>query len=422
MAKLSQEDKVAIKAMKKRYASNRELAKLFGVDESTIRYHLAKENAPDGRKNRPQKAEELKSVIDYWLDQNKPDPGRKHNAKALWIYLVDNYAYDGSYKSVVRCLNRNMPQEKMRPKRRVETPPGIQAQADWGEFKVTINSRLEVLYAFVLTLSFSRAFAVSWSRRMDILSWLSCHNKAFSFLGGIPYVVRIDNLKTGVISGAGPTATLNPIYKAYAKELRFVVDPVRARTPEDKGKVEAKVKLIRFGINPSKQEFSSLKELCAWTESSLIRRFKIMKNPVTGESIFEAWEREVSALKDLPTHFPAPFDCVVARTVSDDCLVSFEGRQYSVPFAFVRRIVEVRGAASSVLIYCGKDLITKHPRGTDKRLLIDPSHYEGASTDTVLAPTPLGRLTKEMLSLWDIPVEKHPIDLYERLVEVRHGL
>lgn len=83
-----------------------------------------------------------------------------------------------------------------------------------------------------------------------MLSWLNCHNRALNFLGGVPYVIRIDNLKTGVISGAGPTARIHPTYASYARELRFVVDPSRAYTPTDKGKVEAKVKLARYGLCP----------------------------------------------------------------------------------------------------------------------------------------------------------------------------
>lgn len=95
MAKLSQEEIVAIKATGKKDMSNRELAKLFDVDESTVRYHVARSTRPDGRSNKPQKADQLAGVICYWLDQNKPEPGRKPNARALWEYLVDGYGYTG---------------------------------------------------------------------------------------------------------------------------------------------------------------------------------------------------------------------------------------------------------------------------------------------------------------------------------------
>lgn len=421
MAKLTQEEIVAIKETGQKDISNRKLAKLFGVDESTVRYHKAHGKRPDGRKNKPQKADELAGVIAYWLEQNQPEPGRRPNARALWEYLVDSYDYDGSYRSVVRYLERHLSPTPLRPRRRVETPPGIQAQADWGSFSISIAGRLIALFAFILTLSYSRAFAVVWSERADMLSWIDCHNRALWFLGGVPYVIRIDNLKTGVASGAGPTARIHPTYAAYARQMRFVADPSRAYTPTDKGKVEAKVKLARRGLRPEERQFACLDELARWTDEAVTRRMGMIKNPLTGTAVHEAWQEEREALRALPPFAPSPFDVAVARPVANDCLVAFEGRRYSVPFQLVGRTVEVRGASGSVLFYSDGVLIAEHARHTKERLLINPAHYEGAPTDTVMPPVPLGRLTRRIMDLWDIPVGKRPLDLYEQLLEVRHG-
>lgn len=57
-------------------------------------------------------------------------------------------------------------------------------------------------------------------------------------------------------------------------------------------------------------------------------------------------------------------------------------------------------------------------QGTEELLLIDPSHYEGGSTERVASPEPLGRVTKALLDCFDIPVEKRAIRAYERLSEV----
>ena len=421
MAKLTQEEIMAIKQTGQKDISNRKLARLYGIDESTVRYHVARGNTTDGRKNKPQKADQLAQVISHWLGHNKPEPGRKPNARALWEYLVDGYSYAGSYRSVVRYLDRNLPPAPLRPRRRVETPPGIQAQADWGSFNLNICGRLVALCAFVLTFSHSRGFAVVWSKQQDMLSWINCHNRAFWFLGGVPHVIRIDNLKTGVASGAGPTARIHPTYAAYARELRFVVDPARAYTPTDKGKVEAKVKLARRGLRPEQQQFASMDELERWTDDAVIRRMRLLTNPLTGTTVHEAWQAERETLQALPPFAPVPFDVVVARRVAGDCLVSFEGRRYSVPFALVSRTVEVRGASGAVLVYSDGVLIAEHPRHTKRRLLINPAHYEGAPTDTVTPPVPLGRLTRHIMNLWDIPVAQRPLDLYEQLLAVRHG-
>ena len=63
------------------------------------------------------------------------------------------------------------------------------------------------LHAFHLVLSHSRGEALVWAHDQGQLSWLSSHNAAFTRLGGIPAVVRVDNTKT-----AGPRCRrLGPI-------------------------------------------------------------------------------------------------------------------------------------------------------------------------------------------------------------------
>jgi len=94
-------------------------------------------------------------------------------------------------------------------------------------------------------------------------------------------------------------------------------------------------------------------------------------------------------LQPVPT-MAEPFDLVVTRRVSRDCLVSFEGRRYSVPFAWVGRHVDVWGTHAHVVIRGVGEELARHARGTAARLLIDTEHYEGASTDRVERPTPLG--------------------------------
>ena len=76
--------------------------------------------------------------------------------------------------------------------------------------------------------------------------------------------------------------------------------------------------------------------------------------------------------------------------MSRDCLVSFEGRRYSVPFPWVDRDVEVLGTAAHVVVMGGGIEIARHPRRTEARLLLDPAHFEGESTERVIRPTPLG--------------------------------
>ena len=82
--------------------------------------------------------------------------------------------------------------------------------------------------------------------------------------------------------------------------------------------------------------------------------------------------------------------------------------------------MEVRGCSGSVQ---GIDpdsaaVLVSYPRPTAERILIDPSCYEGRSTDGVAAPKPLGRMARRLQEIAAMPVEQRPVDLYAALAEV----
>lgn len=79
--------------------------------------------------------------------------------------------------------------------------------------------------------------------------------------------------------------------------------------------------------------------------------------------------------------------------------MSFEGRQYSVSFAWVGRDVEVLGTARHVVVRAAGTEVARHPRHTAARLVLEPTHYDGASTADVLAPLPLDTLAQQLTAL-----------------------
>ena len=106
------------------------------------------------------------------------------------------------------------------------------------------------------------------------------------------------------------------------------------------------------------------------------------------------------------------------RPVGRDGLVCFEGRQYSVPFRLIGERVEVRGAAGAVQILKACAEVARHPRATDRRLVVDPRHYDGPGTERVIAPAPLGRMGRRLQELAEAPVLQRSIELYAALAEV----
>jgi len=307
---------------------------------------------------------------------------------------------------------------RLRTYRRVETPPGAQAQTDWGLYpRVDLGEGPQALSAFVMVLSYSRRPAIVWSWRQDEVSWLRCHNEAFRRLGGIPAVNRIDNVKTAIGTGAGPWGVFQPVYRSYARMVGFHIDACLPRQPQAKGKTEAKVRLCRQLVDPRRRPYASLEELQQDTDERVERWARRAICPITGLSVEQTWRQEQPFLAPLPL-LPEPFDVTVRRPVHRDCMVHFEGRHYPVPFAWVGLQVEVRGCAGKVQIFHGEKLLREYPRHTRERVLWDPSCYEGESTDRVLAPPPLGRMGRKLEELYALPVEQRPLDLYAALAEV----
>ena len=251
-----------------------------------------------------------------------------------------------------------------------------------------------------------------------MLSWQSCNTACLRRLGGSVAVLRIDNVKTAIAKGAGAWGVINETYRRFAAQLNFHVDACQPRHPEGKGKVERHVRDLRETVDPRKEAFDSLEQLQAVTDARLEERAGRLRCPATGTSVAEAWEQERRLLTPLPETLPEPFDIVVRRPVGIDCLVSFEGRQYSVPFRFVGQDVEVRGLAGHVQILKNAEVIAMHPRRTERLIVCDDAHFHGDDTDRVRAPMPLGKMGRGLQALAASNVQQRSIDIYARLAAV----
>jgi hypothetical protein len=424
LAKLGKDEIVALHVMKKKGETNGAIATRLGVTEGAVRYHLRrrKANAADGRGKRFLIEElGLASAVDHWWasEQSVLPADRPPNVRLLWMHLVGEHAYGGSYKSVRKYVRQRFPAPKLRPFRRVETPPGAQVQSDWLETTIDIGQRApQKLYGFVMTLSHSRKTALVWSRSMNQLAWHHVHNEALKRLGGVAAVNRIDNLKTGVSRGTGPWGEINASYRAYARTMGFHVDPHEPRQPQQKGKVERRVGVVKQ--LDLRQGFRSLGDLQRYTDERIERDARRRLCPITGKSVAESWAAEKKLLRPLPATLPQPFDLIKQCPVHKDCTIRFEGRTYAVPFAYVYKTVEVRGCSGVVQIVdrrTGK-VVKQYPRGTEELLLLDQACYEGTATDGVERPRPLGRMARRIEQLVARPVQLRSIDLYAELAEV----
>ena len=287
MAKLTKEEIVTLQVLHVKGESNRSIARRLQVTEGTVRYHLRRQAATtsDGRKKQTliEKLGLTEVVRHWWQTQVDVLPAnRSPNIHGLWQHLIHEHQYPGSYKSVTKYVRSTFSKPRLRPFRRVETPPAAQTQSDWLEASLNVDGTITKLYGFIMTLSHSRMPSVVWSRSMNQLAWHRVHNEAYKRLGGVAAVNRIDNLKTGVAHGSGPWGKLNQSYRAYARTMGFHIDPHEVRQPQQKGKTERRVSAVRQRLDLNRR-FASLEDLQAYTDEQLVLDAKTRKCPVVPE-------------------------------------------------------------------------------------------------------------------------------------------
>lgn len=409
---------MTIRELLRRGWSRCAIASTLAVSEGTVRYHERRSlaGAEDGRQRQIQLASRYEAPIAQYFRALEGEEG--WNLAALHGWLVSEHEYPGSLRSVERYVRRRYGSPARRARRRVETPPGGQGQADWAEHRgVVVGRRETTLWAFQLLLSHSRFGVEVWSESKSLLSWLEVHNRAFERLGGVPATVRVDNEKTAVVRGAGAWGEIHPVYRRYAESARFHVDACAPRQPQAKGKVERQIGVGRVLFDPRRRPWESLEELQAERDATRLAETKRRRCPATGSTIWEAFEEERRHLGPLPL-LPEPFDVIVHRQVGIDCMVSFEGRSYSVPFRLVGSRVEIRGGARHVLVFDHGGQVARHPRHSESRVIVDPSHYSGEPTAEVLPPPPLGRMGRRLAEIASLEPHRRPLDLYAALAEV----
>ncbi|MBH8609450.1 DDE-type integrase/transposase/recombinase, partial [Thermoactinomyces sp. CICC 10521] len=83
-----------------------------------------------------------------------------------------------------------------RPVQRFETPPGNQAQVDWGQFTVNWGGKKKRIYAFVMVLGYSRMMYLEFAENERLETLMGCHVRAMEYFGGRTETCLYDNMKT----------------------------------------------------------------------------------------------------------------------------------------------------------------------------------------------------------------------------------
>lgn len=280
-----------------------------------------------------------------------------------------------SYSSLTRYLKKH--HVKQNTCIRFHTDPGLEAQVDFGYvgMKIDSNGKNRKAYVFNMRLSYSRLdyYEVVFDQKVE--TWIKCHINAFLYFRGVPKIIKLDNLKAGILDSNFYEPMYQKQYKALADHYGFSASPCRPYQPQEKGKVESGIKYVKNNFFAGRS-FDNYKNL----SSSLLSWTDIANNRIHGT--IKEKPRESFESKELVSLVPLPvqdFDMssLHKRKVAKDCHVTLFNNYYSVPSKYVGLEVEILLNDQLVKIYDADENIATHVRSKSSGEFVTiTSHYD----------------------------------------------
>jgi transposase len=240
-----------IQEMKRAGLSVTGISKAIGIDRKTVRKYLDNSKTPTytPRAPRPRILDPFKPYLDQRLAAGI------WNAAVLLRELRER-GYKGGYTILTDYLHPLRQEAHRVAVRRFETPPGKQAQVDWGDLgEISFpDGTKKTLSGFLMILGCSRALFADIATDQTLPTLLGMHEAAFLALGGVPEEILYDNMKTVVLKtlteGVDERGEIrwNPTFLDFTRYWGFTPRLCRPYRPQTKGKVESGVKYLRYNF------------------------------------------------------------------------------------------------------------------------------------------------------------------------------
>lgn len=374
--KIRLEEIVEIHMLKRSGMSIRKISKRIGVHRATVKKYLASDEAqPERRRQeRASKLDPFKETVEIWLKEDS-------DYSAIWIYdrLVPQ-GFTGSYEIVKRFVRREKEDLHRVAFERFETMPGLQAQVDFGEFKVEMpDGSTLTLYLFTMILGYSRNIYGELINRCDLPTFLDCHIRAFARFGGVPAEILYDRMKNVYIGKLRGKRAFNPTIQGFGLHYGFTPKVAPAYAAWVKGKIERPYAFIREGFwrGYSYTDMDQAnRELSAWLDTKSER-----VHGTVHEVVRTRYEREKPTLGALPRN---AFDTSwrIYRKVHKDCTVRFDRNLYVVEHRLIGKKLLVRVKDSVLRIFDNDRLVVTYTiPGTPGNLVQDRRFYEALRRD-----------------------------------------
>lgn len=358
--------------------SIRAISRLTGYDRGTITRYLSKPTDRPTYGPRPAAASKLEPFKPYL---NERLQAGVWNAQVLLRELHERN-YGGSYTILTDWLRPQRKEALAVAVRRFETPPGKQAQVDWGHLGSIIENGTEhQLWAFAITMGYSRRMKAVAATDQKLGTLLRMHEAAFMEWGAVPREILYDRMKT-VWTGTDDRGEIiwNSIFLDFARYWGFTPRLCRPYRAQTKGKIESGVKYVRrnFLCGLQGREPASLSDLNSELRRWIAEVANKRVHGTTHEQVLVRWDEDQFAMQPVNGRPPYPYIDEELRKVARDAYVSWMGSRYSVPWIYAGKEVWVQNRGASIEVHYGGQRIAAHvPAVRQHQLVTQHEHHHG---------------------------------------------
>lgn len=358
-----------IHRLKEMLFSKRQIAQTLNLDRGTVSKYL---KHPDTiykpRQGRSSKLDPYRELIKEMMTQYP-----KVKAPVVLRQIHDK-GFDGEITIVrdyLKHLRHNVYKEAFI---RFESNPGQQIQIDWGHFgSLAYGNSSRKLYALAVIESHSRMLYVVFTHSQKQETLHQSLVEAFSYFGGTPKEIVVDNMLTAVTERVGSMVRFNESFLNFLRQFSITPVACNIRAPHEKGKVENSIKYLRYNFWPLRT-FTDLDDVnhqvLAWLDTSANQRL----HQTTGERPAHRFVKD--ALRPLIDPLP-DFRETETLKVYKDFGIRFDTNVYTVPPRLVGKSITLKADARTLSVYYKEKLVASHLRNWKKRKRIDlPSHSE----------------------------------------------
>lgn len=376
-------DRSTIHYLKQKGWSNTQIAEFMGYHRDTIARVLreAIDRAPAPRQ-RTSAVAVFDHKIPLWIDQQLPVTRMLELARA-----DPDHPYQGgptAFFDFIRAFRKQqgLLSAPSAVPLRFEGLPGEFLQIDWGEqrnFPFTSPSpalKSVTRYFFAARLKYSRFMFVQFTNNMREETLLRCLIACFRAIGGVPWVVTTDNMKTVVLDRDTNNQPIwHPSYLKLAVEFGFHPEACALAAGNQKGAVENLVKFVQtnFLAGRSFHDDDDLsRELNDWLEQVNVVRPSSATEQIPAMLLGEEQHR----FGPLPAS-AADYGFFDSLIVGRESLVMIETNRYSVPVQYIGQVVTARIHLEHIELFVGSERVATHPRHSGRRTrIINPEHFE----------------------------------------------